>query len=50
MDRLDMECILRHSADFPKQEDPNEVMFREMLAFFRRQFELAALHHESNPP
>ena len=39
LDPLRVECILRHSADFPKQDDPNEVMFREMVAFFTRQFD-----------
>ena len=34
LDPLGVECILRHSADYPKQDDPNEVMFREMLEFF----------------
>jgi acetyl esterase len=36
---LQVECVLRHSADFPRQVDPNEMMFGEMLEFFARQFD-----------
>jgi acetyl esterase len=39
LDPLQVECVLRHSADFPKQDDPDEVMFGEMLKFFERQFD-----------
>ena len=38
LDALHVECVLRHIADYPKQDDPNDVMFREMLEFFGRKF------------
>jgi acetyl esterase/lipase len=36
LDPLGVECIVRHRKDFPKQDDPNERMFREMVEFFAR--------------
>jgi acetyl esterase len=39
LDPLGVECILRHRADYPMQDDPNEDLFRDMTAFFARQFD-----------
>jgi acetyl esterase len=50
LDPLRIECTLRHSADFPKQEDPNEVMFREMMEFFRTKFDSAGHQRGSSLP
>jgi acetyl esterase len=36
LDPLGIECVVRHSKDFPVREDPDEVRFREMTAFFVR--------------
>ncbi len=44
LDPLGVECILRHSVDFPKQDDPNEVMFREMLTFVRKHSNLRRIN------
>ena len=38
LDPLGVECILRHRDDYPMRDDPNEDMFRDMTAFFTRQF------------
>jgi acetyl esterase/lipase len=38
LDPLGVECVVRHSKDFPKRDDPDERMFREMVDFFARQF------------
>ena len=40
LDPLGVECHVRHTKDFPEQDDPNERMFREMVAFFTRQFKM----------
>jgi len=39
LDPLGVECILRHRDDYKAHGDPNEGMFREMTAFFTRQFD-----------
>jgi acetyl esterase len=38
LDPLGVECILRHWRNYPRQDDPNEEMCREMTSFFARQF------------
>jgi acetyl esterase len=38
LDPLGVECVLRHWTDYPKQEDPNEDMCRDMARFFVRHF------------
>ncbi len=37
LDPMGVECLVRHSKDFPKHEDPREREFREMTEFFARQ-------------
>jgi acetyl esterase/lipase len=36
LDPLGVECVVRQWGDFPKKEDPNEVMCREMTEFLVR--------------
>jgi acetyl esterase len=36
LDPMGIECIVRHARDFPEHDDPDEVMFREMVEFFSR--------------
>ncbi len=38
LDPLDVECVLRHWSDYPRQNDPNEDMCRDMTRFFVRHF------------
>jgi len=38
LDPLGVECILRHRDDYPRQDDPNEDMCRDMTSFFTRHF------------
>ena len=38
LDPIGVECIVRHSKDFPEQDDPKEREFREMTEFFRSRF------------
>jgi acetyl esterase len=38
LDPMGVECLVRHSRDFPKLEDPREREYREMTDFFVRQF------------
>jgi acetyl esterase len=38
LDPLGVECLVRHTKDFPEPDDPKEREFREMIAFFTRQF------------
>jgi acetyl esterase len=38
LDALGVECVLRHSDQFPVGDDAKEAMFREMVAFFARHF------------
>jgi len=38
LDPLCVECILRHRDDYPRQDDPNEDMCRDMTSFFTRHF------------
>jgi hypothetical protein len=33
---MGVECVVRRRKDLPRQEDPKEVMFREMGDFFAR--------------
>ncbi len=35
LDAMGVECIVRHSQDFPEQDDPREREYREMAEFFR---------------
>ena len=35
LDALGVECSVRHSEDFPEQDDPREREYREMTEFFR---------------
>jgi acetyl esterase len=39
LDPLGVECVLRHWANYPRQDDPVEQMCREMTSFFARQFQ-----------
>jgi acetyl esterase/lipase len=38
LDPIGVECVVRHTRDFPAKDDPDEAKFREMTAFFARQF------------
>ena len=38
LDSLGVECLVRHWADFPKQDDPVDDMCRDMTRFFERRF------------
>jgi acetyl esterase/lipase len=38
LDPLGIACILRHSQDFPEDDDPKERMYREMVDFFVSRF------------
>jgi acetyl esterase len=40
LDPLGVECVLRHWANYPTQDDPVEQMCREMTSFFARTFQL----------
>jgi acetyl esterase len=42
LDPLGVECLVRHSQDFPRREDPREREYREMTEFFARQFHITA--------
>ncbi len=36
LDSIGVECVVRQVQDFPARDDPDEVKFREMTAFFSR--------------
>ena len=38
LDPLGVECLVRHWADYPKQDDPVDDMCRDMTRFFERRF------------
>ena len=38
LDAIGVECVVRHSKDFPEQDDPRDREYREMTEFFRNHF------------
>ena len=39
LDPLKVECVLRHRDDYRDRDDPQDAMFADMVAFFRRRFD-----------